>query len=177
MSTIKPAHHLSDQDLLNESGRNWNQWFTEMENKNFSELNVLDISAKLVEDYSVDEACARIVALSYCQHIGKCDISDTTSVFEVSVSKTFDYPIEDVFGRASDWFESESRTKLQNVVNKKRLNCKWLSDNSTIDVKFQQKGRSKTKMVVQHDNLDSKTDADIMRNFWKRSIPHMIETL
>ncbi len=32
-------------------------------------------------------------------------------------------------------------------------------------------------MIVQHDKLESETDAEIMRDFWKRSIPHMIETL
>jgi hypothetical protein len=63
------------------------------------------------------------------------------------------------------------------IVNQKRLNCKWLSDNSTIDVKFQKKGNYKTILVVQHDKLESQTDAEIIRKFWKRSIPNMIESL
>lgn len=148
-----------------------------MEGKGFDELNVLDMSQKLLSDYGLEEPCARIITLRFCQFIGKCSNNDTINVFEVSVSKTFNYPVNKVFGKATNWFETENRTELQQVVNQKRLNCKWLSDNSVVNVKFQQKGNSKTKMIVQHDKLESETDAEIMRDFWKRSIPHMIETL
>ncbi len=116
-----------------------------MEGKGFDELNVLDMSQKLLSDYGLEEPCARIITLRFCQFIGKCSNNDTINVFEVSVSKTFNYPINKVFGKATNWFETENRTELQQVVNQKRLNCKWLSDNSVVNVKFQQKGNSKTK--------------------------------
>jgi len=63
------------------------------------------------------------------------------------------------------------------IVNQKRFNCKWISDTSTIDVKFQKKGNYKTILIVQHDKLEPQTDAEIIRKFWKRSIPNMIESL
>jgi hypothetical protein len=167
----------TNKELLNESGRTWTQWFSEMQSKGFDEISVIDMSRRLTDDYKLDEPCARIIALRFCQHIGKCEITDTASVFEVSVSKTFNYPISEVYNRATDWLESENWAELQERINSKRLNCKWLSDNSMVGVKFQSKGEAKTKMVVQHERLESKTDADIMRNFWKRSISNMIETL
>jgi hypothetical protein len=177
MSASELPQDLSDQELLNESGRNWNQWFSEMENKGFDELRVFGMSEKLLKEYSLELPCARVIALRFCQYIGKCDLNDSANVFEVSVTKTFNYPVDEVFGRATDWFETENRTELQSIVNQKRLNCRWLSDNSTIDVKFQKKSSSKTTLIVQHERLESESDAEIMRNFWKRSIPNMIETL
>ena len=177
MSSKHQPQEISDQELVNETGKTWNQWFSEMERKNFDQLSVLDMSNELVLKYAMDEPVARLVALRYCQHIGHCSPTTTTSVFEVSVSKTFNYPLDEVYGRATDWFEAENRMSLQQRINHKRLNCKWLSDNSNIDVKFLPKGQTKTKMVVQHDKLESETDVEIMRNFWKRSLPNMIETL
>jgi len=44
-------------------------------------------------------------------------------------------------------------------------------------VKFQKKGNYKTILIVQHDKLEPQTDAEIIRKFWKRSIPNMIESL
>ncbi|GAB5539253.1 MAG: hypothetical protein Salg2KO_13560 [Salibacteraceae bacterium] len=176
----KPASNtlapISDQDILNESGRKWNQWHSELNSKQFDALSLEEMAEKLRSDYSLDDDCAKAVALNYCQHIGRCAPSKTHG-FQVEIKKTFNYPVAEVFNRTVEWLENENRAELQDHLHRKRLRCNWLSDNSKVGVTFNDKGGQKTQVVVKHNDLESATDVDIMRNFWKEQMTHMIESL
>lgn len=100
-----------------------------------------------------------------------------TKGFEVSVSKTFPYPVCDVYDRAMEWFEKDNRALLRPESNGKKLSCDWLTDDSRIAVHFNSKGKAKTQMVVQHENLLSEGDIEVMRNFWKERLEQMVESL
>lgn len=130
----------------------------------------------LHDEYELDLACAKAIAIEYLSINGVESVS-TKADLSVSIQKTFNHPIDQVYKRAVDWFESEDRAELQDHINRKRLNCKWLSDNSQIGVKFEKKGSKKTQMIVEHGKLDNAGDAEVMRNFWKERIPKMIESL
>ena len=130
----------------------------------------------LNEEYKLDVGCAKAITVEYLKLKGVKTIPSKDEL-SVSIRKTFNYPIDQVYDRAVDWFESETRAELQGYVNRKRLNCKWLSDNSQIGVKFEKKGSKKTQMIVEHGKLESAGDAEVMRNFWKQRIPKMIESL
>ena len=36
----------TNKELLNESGRTWTQWFSEMQSKGFDEISVIDMSRR-----------------------------------------------------------------------------------------------------------------------------------
>jgi len=172
---LKTAFY-SDQEILKESGRLWNQWHSELTSKSFEKYSLEEMAQRLVDNYHLDEDCAKAVALNFCQHIGKCDPPTKADLYKVEVSKTFNYPVAEVFNRTVEWLENEQRAQLQNHVNRKRLECKWLSDNSNIGVNFREKGKTKTQVVIKHAELESSSDADIMGNFWREHMTQMIES-
>ena len=101
---------------------------------------------------------------------------ELTRKFEVSIRKTFNHPVNEVFDRAKDWLETEKRTEMQQQLNQKRLQCKWLNDDSKVSVEFNKKTNGTTEVVIQHNQLASESDADVMRNFWTESMPQMVES-
>ncbi|MEZ4721761.1 MAG: hypothetical protein R2813_07805 [Flavobacteriales bacterium] len=96
---------------------------------------------------------------------------------EISVSKTFNHPVDAVYDRTLDWFETEKRVILKRSEKLKALNCQWLTDKSEIDVSFTDKGNGKTQLTLLHKNLDSQSDCDVMKNYWTEQIPNMVESL
>ena len=167
----------SNETILNESGRKWCQWFSQLESKNYQSLGLIKLREKVEKEYGLDAKISDTIARAFLGRFTKPKPPIKRNVFDVSVSKTFNYPLDQVFHRASDWIETEQRTQLQKQIKLKQLNCKWLSDNSMVELKFHAKGKSKTQMTILHERLENESDAQIMKNYWKERIPKMIETL
>lgn len=166
----------SDEAILKASGRTWSQWMSELESKSFSQWSKKDRLKMLRLDYGLSNLWASRVDAAYaaCMSDPVCALK---AQFGVSISKTFHYPVGDVYDRAMQWFESENRVQLRDIQRSKRLHGDWLTDDSRIDVVFHAKGTDKTQIVVQHEKLTSETDIDIMRNFWKQQLDQMVESL
>ncbi|NQV53924.1 MAG: hypothetical protein HQ500_12115 [Flavobacteriales bacterium] len=169
--------HKTADDIVVESGRNWTQWYNELDSPKFRGSSCDEVEDILVYEYGIERNWARRItnrfAAKHSFHSGTEDLP----CFEISVRKTFDYPINEVFWNASQWFESEQRATETELLNGNLLTCQWKTDHSKIEVKFHKKGEGKTQMILQHDRIHSRMDAEIMRNFWKESLRGMVEAL
>jgi len=168
---------MSDEAVLQASGKTWSQWFSEMESKGFLELSRKEVVKRLNDDYMTSPEWAQTIAAEFERVNGARKTNGHKDGFEVSVSKTFPYPVDDVYDRALQWFEKDNRAFLRPGGNVKKLHCDWLTDDSHIAVRFNSKGKGKTQIVVQHENLLSEGDVEVMRNFWKERLEHLVESL
>ncbi len=135
-----------------------------------------EIAHELQTTYYLDHDWAKDIARTFSDAYDLKKAGIRKKDFEVSVRKTFPYPIESVVGHAKNWFNQENRA-VQTKFHERCISCEWKTDQSNVEVQFVSKGKSKTQMVVQHDRLKSSMDADIMRNFWKEHISSIIEAL
>lgn len=165
----------SNEQVLNETGRMWCQWFSELESKGYGQIGLIELREILQRDYQLELSIAESISRAFFSRYSK-QKNSLSKGFDICVSKTFNHPVNQVFNCAAEWFESENRTELQKRISLKRLNCRWLSDNSKIDVKFHAKGNFKTQMIIQHDHMANESDAQIMKNYWKERLPKMIES-
>lgn len=168
---------ITDEAVLNASGKTWSQWFSELENKGFLDLGHREITKRLNHEYEVPLWWAQTIAYAFERKHELNETHVTKADFEVSVSKTFHYPVTAVAGLAREWFEHENRVELRSNNNDKHLRCNWLTDDSRIHVHFNAKGEKKTQMIVQHEKLSNQSDVDVMRNYWKERLDQMVESL
>jgi SOS response regulatory protein OraA/RecX len=167
---------LSDQAIINASGRTWQQWFDELKQKGFNHKSEEEIIQALESNYFLDNDWAKDIARTFSDAYDLSKAGIKKKDFEISVRKTFPHPIESVVDHAKNWLSQHDRA-LITKVNEKCISCEWKTDHSNVEVQFLAKGKSKTQMVVQHDNLKSSIDAEIMRNFWKENISSIVEAL
>tara|TARA_B110000046_G_scaffold183858_1_gene220931 strand:- start:1709 stop:2233 length:525 start_codon:yes stop_codon:yes gene_type:complete len=167
---------LSDQAIINASGRTWQQWFDELKQKGFNHKSEEEIVNTLESEYFLDKDWAVDISRTFSDafDINKAGVKKQD--FEISVRKTFPYPLESVVFHAKSWFQHENRA-IETKFNTKSIGFEWKTDHSNVEVHFLSKGKSKTQMVVQHDHLSSSMDAEIMRNFWKENISSIVEAL
>lgn len=168
---------VSNEAVFKASGKTWSDWFSEMKSRGFLELSHKEMAARLEKEYGVAGWWAQMITVEFERASGLRKVNETKDGFEVSVSKTFPYPLHDVYGRALEWFENDSRVGMHTDVKPKKLRCDWLTDDSRIEVHFNSKGEAKTQMVVQHERLLSEGDVEVMRNFWKERLEKMVESL
>lgn len=167
---------LSDQAIINASGRTWQQWFDELKQKGYDQKSEGEIIEVLEIEYFLDNDWAKDIARTFSDAYDLNKAGIKKKDFEISVRKTFPYPIESVVDHAKNWFNHENRA-IETKFNGKCISCEWKTDHSNVEVQFLVKGKSKTQMVVQHDHLKSSMDAEIMRNFWKENISSIVEAL
>lgn len=175
MTTVKPNHRI--EDVVIESGRNWKQWFNELKSPKFQGLTCDEVEDTLVDEYGIERTWARRITNRFAASHAFKEANGEQPCFEISVRKTFNYPVAEVVSSASQWFETERRATVPELKDGNQLTCAWTTDQSRVHVRFQPKANGKTQMILQHDRIGSRSDAEIMRNFWKESIKGMVEAL
>jgi len=72
------------------------------------------------------------------------------------------------------WFDNKKRKQFikeeiqfSTINPDKSLRFKWIDGKSTIEVRFYSKGESKMQVVVDHNRISGKPEAEKMRNYWK----------
>lgn len=172
------ASEINRNEIINATGKTLEQWFSELDQKGFQCVHWKQQLNTLSKEYQVDRLWAERIVQAYCSECGlpwKDQVSDN---IKVVVSKTFHHPYQQVKQLAEDWFETEQRAKALNGkegVGPKRY--KWITDDSEVAITLEKLDKGKTRIILEHQDIQSITDADIMRNFWRSHLPGMIETL
>ncbi|MEX2596896.1 MAG: hypothetical protein WEC59_08200 [Salibacteraceae bacterium] len=166
-----------EKEVLNETGKTMQQWFSELAQKKFECIHWKDQIEKLAENYDLEASWAEYIAMSYCSECGLPWKDQAYKGFEITVTKTVNQPINSVLTLTKEWFEHEQRVVQKSRLNGSKIKYEWVNDQSHIDVKLKSINKEKTKMVIKHDGLKSQVDASVMRNFWKEHMRTMVESL
>lgn len=172
------ASEINRDEIINATGKTLEQWFSELDQKGFQCIHWKQQLNTLSQEYQVDRLWAERIVEAYCSECGLPWKDQANEQFKVIVSKTFHHPYQQVKQLAEDWFETEQRAKaMHGNMNGGSKRYKWITDDSEVALTLEKLNAEKTRVILAHQDLNSTTDVDIMRNFWKAQLPGMIETL
>ncbi len=165
----------------------WEQWVKELDDSGSSELSHTEIARKLyaelggkVENHGW---WAQGITVAYEQHIGKRvpgQLAD--GLFELAISKTIAKPRDVVFLQVTEWLEQQvefngcAQLKARSSTTPKRSNWRCdFSDKSKFAATVEGDNK-KSKLVLSHTAVPSKTEADNWKVYWK-NVANQLATL
>jgi len=101
--------------------------------------------------------------------------------FEVSKSKVFAVPVDELFSSFSDakrrarWM-SGTKADVRHATPNKSIRMNW-PDGSAVDIGFFSKGVSKSQVAIGHRKLASQSHAVEMKTFWSEKLQALAELL
>ncbi len=186
----------SDQPVTNESakkatGKTLDQWFDELDKMNGLKQGRRAINNSLY-DKKVDPWWCSTIAVEYEKHH---NVRKKDGLFEgyfICSTKTIAAPVAEVYAawtdnmKLSDWFGTATKAEVEDggkyknkdgdrgtflrVRPNKDLRLSFenpaFTSPSQVDVQFQDKGKGKTGVLVNHARIQSRAEADGLRAAW-----------
>ena len=200
-STFKSDHPVTNESAKSATGKTLDQWFAELDKADGLKLGRREINNRLYAQKLDPWWCATL-AVEYEKHH---DMRKKDGLFEgyfVCATKTIAAPPADVFkawssgSELSKWFGSATKADVKDggtFQNKDGDKGKFLrvrenkdirmtfetgatSAPSQVDVQFQDKGKGKTGLLVNHSRIQTREEADGLRAAWAESLDRLKAT-
>jgi uncharacterized protein YndB with AHSA1/START domain len=201
-STLKSDHPVTNEAAKAATGKTLDQWFAELDKANGLKLGRREINRRLYEQ-KLDLWWCTTIAVEYEKHH---DVRKKDGFFEgyfVCATKTIAAPVADVYkawsngAELSKWFGAATKAdvkdggtfankdgdkgKFLRVRENKDLRLtfetKGISAPTQVDVQFQDKGKGKTGLLVNHTRIQTRDEADGLRAAWASALDKLKTTL
>jgi len=167
--TAGPAG-ISDEAVKAGSGKTWPEWFAILDAASATALGHKGIVALLAEHQRLGPWWRQMVAVTYEQERGLRQKHQTPAGFQLSVSRTVEVPADALF-RA--WMDEQSRATwlhgaeltIRRASPSKSLRITW-SDGSTVEVSISSRGKTRSRMVLDHRRLRDAQAVALMKEYW-----------
>ncbi len=196
--TLKPEHPVTNEAAKAATGKTLDQWFSELDKADGLKLGRREINNRLYGQKLDPWWCATI-AVEYEKHH---DVRKKDGLFEgyfVCATKTIGAPPAEVYKawangkELSKWFGSETKAdvkdggsfenkdgdkgKFLRVRDNKDLRMTFENKNfsapTQVDVQFQDKGKGKTGLLVNHTRIQTREEADGLRAAWAQALEQL----
>jgi uncharacterized protein YndB with AHSA1/START domain len=196
--SLKAEHPVTNEAAKAATGKTLDQWFTELDKADGLKLGRREINNRLYEQKLDPWWCATI-AVEYEKHH---DVRKKDGLYEgyfVCATKTIAAPPADVFKAWSNykdlskWFGSDTKAdvkdggsyeskdgdkgKFLRVRENKDIRMSFEDKNSSaptqVDVQFQDKGKGKTGLLVNHTRIQTREEADGLRAAWAQALDQL----
>ena len=199
-STFKSDYPVTNEAAKTATGKTLAQWFTELDKQNGLKLGRREINNRLYAQKLDPWWCATI-AVEYEKHH---DVRKKDGLFEgyfICATKTIAAPVAEVYkswsngSELSKWFgatkaevkdggtlESKDGDKgtflrvRQNKDIRMSFETKDTSATTQVDVQFQDKGKGKTALFVNHSRIQTREEADGLRAAWGQALEKLKAT-
>jgi hypothetical protein len=145
---------IGDDAVAQATGKNWQQWFSQLDLDGCKKMTHKDVVALLVKKFALSSWWSQMVCVTYEQARGLRAVHLKPEGFEISVSKTIALPRANVFAAWHD--EKLRRLWLKNIIvirkatPDKSLRIIWSDGLSSLSVELYVRTVQKTQVVVQH---------------------------
>ena len=196
--SLESEHPVTNEAAKSATGKTLDQWFTELDKADGLKLGRREINNRLYEQKLDPWWCATI-AVEYEKHH---DVRKKDGLFEgyfVCATKTIAAPPAEVYKAWSNskdlskWFGADTKAdvkdggsyetkegdkgKFLRVRENKDIRMTFESKNSTaptqVDVQFQDKGKGKTGLLVNHTRIQTREEADGLRAAWAEALDEL----
>jgi hypothetical protein len=173
-----PSSIASDDSIKAASGRNWKEWYQQLELDQANGKSHQEIAKLLSSKYNLDGWWSQMITNAYEQHIGRRKKHQRASGFEASVSKTFPLSLP----KAYEAFVNEKERKkwmkdpgfeITTERENRSIRASWVDGKTRISVEFYSKGDNKCQVVVQHMKLLTSEDCAKMKQYWKENLNNL----
>jgi uncharacterized protein YndB with AHSA1/START domain len=200
-STFKSDHPVTNEAAKTATGKTLDQWFAELDKENGLKLGRREINNRLYAQKLDPWWCATI-AVEYEKHH---DVRKKDGLFEgyfVCATKTIGSPPAAVFkawssgAELSKWFGPATKAAVKDggafenkdgdkgtflrVRENKDLRLTFETSGSSaptqVDVQFQDKGKGKTGLLVNHTRIQTREEADGLRAAWADALDKLKTT-
>lgn len=193
--TLKSDHPVTNEAAKAATGKTLDQWFAELDKADGLKLGRREINNQLYAQ-KLDPWWSATIAVEYEKHH---DVRKKDGLYEgyfVCATKTIAAPPAEVFkawataAELSKWFGKGAKAEVKDggsfqtkdgdqgtflrVRQDKDIRMTFqgvgLSAPSQVDVQFQDKGKGKTGLLVNHTRLQSRAEADGLRAAWGQTL-------
>ncbi len=162
---------VSDEAVKKATGKTWDSWFALLNKAHAKQMNHSEIAHFLSTKYIKNGWWAQMVTVEYERVQGKRKINENKDGFLVAVHKTVDLPVsklEKVWQKVLLMPVVQKR-KLMNLDSKtKRRMLHYKADVGSVVVYFDERGKDKSRIMVESMKLPSKQSVEQNRLFWKK---------
>jgi uncharacterized protein YndB with AHSA1/START domain len=195
---LESEHPVTNEAARAATGKTLDQWFKEFDKADSLKLGRREINNRLYEQKLDPWWCATI-AVEYEKHH---DVRKKDGLYEgyfVCATKTIAAPPAEVFrawstgAELSKWFGAATKAELkdggtydnkdgdkgkflrvrQNKDIRMSFENKALSAPTQVDVQFQDKGKGKTGLLVNHTRIQTRAEADGLRAAWAEALDRL----
>ncbi len=193
---LKSDHPLTDESVKAATGRTWAEWFAYLDVRGGPSQGRREIGNHLYADLKVDHWWVSAINVQYESHCGVKEKDGRGKGYFICSTKTIAAPVAKVYGAWASassldaWFgggnshdpadgvafenADGNRGEFKRVRPNKDLRFSWQGDGadseSIVDVVFQDKGGGKTGLLVNHDRIQSREEADGLRAAWAEAL-------
>lgn len=171
LSSLASLAGISDQAIEAGTGCNWDKWVRTLDHRNAHEWPHSEIAQFVRETFKVSDWWAQTVTVGYERIKGLRQKGQRRDgAFEASRSKVFAVPLARLF-RA--WKDRRTRQlwlsgvdlRIRAATTNRSMRITW-PDQTSVDLWFTDKGKSKCQVQVQHRKLPDKQTAERMKRYW-----------
>jgi len=183
---------LNDERIKSATGKTWKQWFEVLDKFGGVEKGRRAMGDYLVGECKVDPWWSATMIVQYEAAHKIVEKDGRPKGYMICVSKTVNAPVEKIFAAFSDakemdkWYSSKTKLdfkengryanadgdagEFKKIRPNKAIRFTWENKRYTagtfIDLTFQSKGDKKCAVMIAHDRIQTRQEADDLRAGW-----------
>ena len=174
MEKVKERPVITDKLVVAKTGKTIEEWFKLLDKKGakkMAQVDIFNLISKTTGLIPLGEWNQNLLTTTYQWSRGLRERGQKENGFEISVSKTIEVPINNLY---SSWIDEKQRNKwlgkekiiIRKATENKSARITWSDNETSLSIDFYLKGENKSQIVVQHMKIgDSKTAANL-KSFW-----------
>ncbi len=182
MPSTKTSPRMSDEAVKAKTGKVWKEWFSILDRAGAKKMTHQEIAKYLHNDHDVGPWWTQMVTVTYEQDRGLRDKHQRPDGYQVSVSRTVNTPIAQLFKSfwnekaRNEWLGEEGLEVRKSTTNKS-MRVTWNDNKTSLEVNFYPKDDMKSQVVVQHSKLPDDKSAARMKTFWGKALDRLKASL
>ena len=194
---LESEHPLTE--VKSATGKAWDEWFSILDSRGGVAQGRRAIGEFLYKECKLDPWWCATINVEYEAARGVVEKDGRPKGFMICVTKTIASPVEKAYeawatsDALNQWFSKTNNAEVSDggrysnadgdtgvfkrVRKNKDLRFTWenLAHNSPtlVDVVFQDKGKGKTGVMITHDRIQNREEADGLREGWARALDRL----
>jgi hypothetical protein len=166
---------VSADKIKEATGRQWEQWFSILDRWGARDKKHGETAEFLMAEHDVEGWFAQAITVGYERARGMRLKHQQADGFSVSASKTIAVPVDVLFDafvnsrRRKKWL-TDGAMSLRTSQPGRTARFNWEDGSTRVNVSFEDKGPSKSTVVVAHEKLPDADEAETAKASWRERL-------
>lgn len=194
---LEAEHPLTE--VKSATGKSWDEWFSILDKRGGIAQGRRSIGEFLYKECKLDPWWCATINVEYEAARGVVEKDGRAKGYMICVTKTITAPVDKAYAAwvtsegLNQWFSTENQAEVadggrysnadgdtgvfKRVRKNKDLRFTWENPAHTsptlVDVVFQDKGKGKTGVMITHDRIQKREEADGLREGWTQALDRL----
>ena len=200
---LETQNPMTEESIKSATGKTWQQWFAILDRRGGAAQGRRAITNFLYEECKVDIWWCASLNVEYEAARGVVEKDGRPRGYTICATKTITAPVDMAYASwvtpeaLNRWFSLKNKAEVvdggrysnadgdaglyKRVRKNKDLRLTWENPAHTagtiVDVVFQDKGKGKTVVMVTHDRIQTRAEADGLREGWGQALDRLKASL